>query len=393
MKKNKEFIKFIINLIYLPEIIVLLLVANIKYKHLYNNWIICERGDEAKDNGYKLFKYMVENKLDENVYYIVDKNNKEDYERVKHLGKVIQYKSFEHKILFLLSSKLISTHANNIIPWNWCKYNYFKKIYKYIMNEKQYVFLQHGITKDDLSSVLGKKNTEFDLFICGAYPEYKYISQNFGYREDQVVYTGLARYDDLYKFNTKNYILIMPTWRLYLKNNENFLETDYYKKYQSILNNKDLHTILDEFNYNLVFYPHYEVQKYIKNFKTESSRIKFADKNQCDVQKLLKESKLLITDFSSVFFDFAYMKKPIIYYQFDKVKFFKGHYKKGYFSYEDDGFGAVVEDECSCVELVKSYFYNEFKTEEKYINRSNKFFKLKDNNNCKRIYDEISKLN
>ena len=58
---------------------------------------------------------------------------------------------------------------------------------------------------------------------------------------------------------------------------------------------------------------------------------------------MLKESSMLITDYSSVFFDVAYMHKPIIYYQFDRDAFRQGHYQEGYFSY-DDGFGPVAFD-------------------------------------------------
>ena len=60
-----------------------------------------------------------------------------------------------------------------------------------------------------------------------------------------------------------------------------------------------------------------------------------------DVQDLLKRSKILITDYSSVFYDFAYMKKEVIYYQFDYNDFFKKHYEIGNFNFEKNGFGPI----------------------------------------------------
>ena len=43
----------------------------------------------------------------------------------------------------------------------------------------------------------------------------------------------------------------------------------------------------------------------------------------------------MITDYSSVFFDFSYMRKPVIFYQFDEKKFRKAQYAEGYFSYKN----------------------------------------------------------
>lgn len=393
MKKLKELAKILINIIYLPEIIFIFMIAKTKYKELSGSWIICERGDEAKDNGYKLFKYIVENKLKSNVYYIIDKNKSVDYDRVKGLGNIVQYKSYKHKILFILSENLISTHANTIIPWNKCKYNYFKIIYSWILKNKKYIFLQHGIIKDNLSNVLGKSKTGFDLFICGADPEFRYINDSFGYSKNEVVYTGLARFDDLHDFKTKKYILLMPTWRVYLnKLEEDFINSDYYNTYQSLISSSELISILDRFDYHLIFYPHYEIQKHKDKFNIVNDRIIFADKETYDVQQLLKESKLLVTDYSSVFFDFAYMKKPTVFYQFDKNLFFENHYQKGYFDYTIDGFGPVVDIEDECIKHIEKYFLTKFKLDGKYEDRVNRFFKLRDKENCKRIYDEICKL-
>ena len=50
---------------------------------------------------------------------------------------------------------------------------------------------------------------------------------------------------------------------------------------------------------------------------------------------------LLVTDYSSVFFDVAFLRKPVVYYQFDEEEFRKYHYQKGYFDFRRDGFGPV----------------------------------------------------
>ena len=56
------------------------IISMIPYNKKY--WIICERGYDARDNGYHFYKYMKENHPEQKVYYIIDKNSA-DYRKVK----------------------------------------------------------------------------------------------------------------------------------------------------------------------------------------------------------------------------------------------------------------------------------------------------------------------
>ena len=116
-------------------------------------------------------------------------------------------------------------------------------------------------------------------------------------------------------------------------------------------------------------------------------------KGYADYNKIFKEASLLVTDYSSVAFDFAYLNKPILYTQFDKDTFYKNHlYTKGYFKFEKDGLGPVIYDYEKAVEEIIKYIENDCKIEKKYQERINKFYKYHDQNNCKRVYEEILKL-
>ena len=127
------------------------------------------------------------------------------------------------------------------------------------------------------------------------------------------------------------------------------------------------------------------MQRYIKYFDTENDNIVIADKDNYDVQELLMDSKLLITDYSSIFFDFAYMKKPLIHYCFDELM----HYKPGYFDFRKEGFGKVASSEDEVVRLIKKYIDNNFKLDNMYENRIDKVFNIRDNKNCERVFNEI----
>lgn len=367
---------------------------NCKYKDI---WLICERGTEAKDNGYWLFKYIRENHPEINVHYVIDKKYEKDYKKVAKYGNIISYKSFEHKIAFILSNKIISPYTGFIEPWSY-------KLYKMILdrkNKKKYIFLQHGVIYNDVSEFLNKNSVKLDKFITSTKKEYEAIanSEKYGYFNNEVVQTGLPRFDNLHNNNPKNQILLMPTWRKeltvpsYLKDGDSskdkiFLDSEYYKKFNSLIKNKELIKILKDNNYKLIFYPHYELQRYIKYFDTENENIVIADKENYDVQELLMDSKLLITDYSSIFFDFAYMKKPLIHYCFDKLS----HYKPGYFDFRKEGFGKVTSKEDEVIKLIDKYINDNFKLDNIYEDRINKTFNIRDNKNCERVFNEIKSV-
>lgn len=364
-----------------------------KYK---NMWLICERGTEAKDNGYVFFKYLRKEHPEINAWYVIDKNCKNDYDRVKDYKNIIQYNSEEHKIAFLLCEKLVSSHIGFIEPWSY-------KLYKLLLDradKKQYVLLQHGVITNDLSEHYSKKQSRVDRFITTTRKEYESVcGENYGYSKGEVVMTGLPRYDNLNEFETKNQILLMPTWRTnivspsYNKsadfNDDIFKQSEYFKRYNSIINNKKLGQKLKEKGCKLIFYPHYEIQDYIKFFKTDIENVIVAKKDDYEVQKLLKESNLLITDYSSVNFDFAYMRKPIIYYHYEKVD---QRYKKGYFEYKDDGFGNLVDNEEDLVDEIFKYMDSDYKMNQKYLDRINKSFNIRDDKNCERTFNVVKEL-
>ena len=388
--KLKDFFSIFIFIIAFPCAMIFKMINKVRKREL---WLICEAKDTARDNGYHLFKYIMSVYPNKYCFYAINKKCS-DYEKIKSYKNIIQFQSFKHWIFYLAADKNISTQKDgNPCPALF----YILQVYGILKNKR--VFLQHGITKDKLPYVY-YKNAKFRLFICGAKKEYEFVKDTFGYPENFVKYTGLARFDNLYENNVnKKQILLMPTWRSWLGRDlnkmskcEDFTNTLYFNSWNNLLKNERLSAFLDENDIQLYFYPHIHMQKYLKYFKINEKNIKVVNNSDIDIQDLLKNSALLITDYSSVFMDFAYMNKPIIYYQFDQEEFRKKHLSEGYFKYERDGFGDVIKNENEVVNKIINYVKTNYKVEEKYISRMNEFFEIKDRNNCKRIYEEIGKI-
>ena len=345
-------------------------------------WVLHERGTDARDNAYFFYRYLKENHPEKKIYYVIDRNSS-DYQKVKE--DAVDFGSLKNYWAIATAEKIISTHCNKGLP------HMNPKLFRLFKLNQRFYFLQHGITKDNVP-MLHFDQTGVRFFACGAKPEYDYICNEFGYPPGVVRYTGFARYDTLQGVKTKRQILIMPTWRMYIKDEKEFLESEYYRQWNEILNHRLLAEFLEKNDLTAVFYPHYEVQKYLHWFETATERMILADFESYDVQTLLKESKLLVTDYSSVFFDFAYMRKPVVYFQFDQETFFSQHYHRGYFSYPDMGFGPVTGNAQDTVRAIVNSAASGFEPADEYLKRMGSFFPLWDQKNCERIYHAICTL-
>ena len=347
--------------------------------------LFSERGVDARDNGYLVFAYFRKNINSYESYYVI-KTDSPDYKKISDLGNVIKYKSFKHWIYFIGSSALVSTHLYGFLPAK-----HLEPFFKRFGILKNTVFLQHGIMKQhDYES--HKEVSHLSLYICGAYPEYKSISTEYNYNNGEVVYTGLPRFDNYIRKKQDNFILAMPTWRMYLSKclDNDFVNSTFYKEWNALLNNQQLIHELEMNNIKLLFYPHHEVQDKNHLFSSSSANVIICNEKDFDIQQLLLNCSLLITDYSSVFFDVAYMRKPQVYFQFDRDEFFDKHYKEdSYFIYKRDSFGPISTNIDETTKYVIKYIYSNFKMESIYLDKLDKFFIYNDTNNTQRVCKAI----
>jgi CDP-glycerol glycerophosphotransferase len=346
-------------------------------------WIVGERPYKAQDTGYHFFKYMRENHPEKNVYYVIEKDSPER-KNVEPFGNVITFKSKEHIWNSLIATKVISSHhPDYLYPIRTEK---FKRVVKATK-----VFLQHGVmgTKNMVANY-GKNAPAFDtdLFFVSSDFEKEMIVNDFGYDSKDVFVTGLSRFDQLFKEDLplKNQLLIIPTWRDWINNEECFLSSEYYKKYKELVFHPDLHSFAEKNNMEIIFCLHPNMQRFTSHFS--EAPVKLINQGDVDVQKLLKESKLMITDYSSVGFDFSFLNKPIIYYQFDRNRFIGKH--PSHLDLDKDLPGSIVKDISHLLNTLKMYGDHDFRMLPENKNKATKFIKYKDVQSSERIYEVIA---
>ena len=354
-----------------------------------NIMLISEKGNDARDNGFHFFKYVKANHPEINAYYIIS-NDSVDRHRLNEYGDaVVEYLSYRHCKLFWQAKYLVGTHLRaGHTPMPYAFSSWLNRVF-HIYRGKVVANIKHGITKDFLPRMLYKK-TRYSLLVCGAKPEADYFRSAYGYPETVARYTGFCRFDRLLDYKTKRQILVMPTYRMYLHESD-MAGSLYVKTYCSLLADQALVELLEKNDVDLVFYPHHKFQPFVDQFrKGYSKRIIVADQAHYDVQQLLKESAMLVTDYSSVFFDFAYMMKPMAFFQFDYDEYRKKHFQTGYFDYKE-AFGPVVTDIPSLIQAIESCISRGFTMDDEYRNRTSEYFPVRDTDNCKRVFDALVK--
>ncbi|WP_407379363.1 CDP-glycerol glycerophosphotransferase family protein [Methanobrevibacter sp.] len=349
-------------------------------------WLFMDLPNIADDNAIQLFKYAQDRDPEIEKFFILERDSK-NWDEVKKIGKVIPYKSIKHRFIALYAEKIVTSHPdNNIIYPFWGNYPYFAGLLK-----SSTIFLQHGITKDNVSSWLNEYDKHLAMFLTSSKYEYKSIFEYpYNYKKEVVKLLGFPRFDKLERKEDKKQILIMPTWRRYLKfkSNEVILNSQYFKKFNSLINNEKLIEAAKQYGYEIIFKPHPNVYDYINLFdRNENVKI---DYDHEKYQDTFNHGSLLITDYSSVAFDFAYLNKPVIYYQYSRDYHF--NINESYFNYDTMGFGEICRSEDTLVNEIIEYMKSDCELKDVYKQRIENYFLFRDKNNSMRVYDAIRRL-
>lgn len=348
-------------------------------------WIIGERSYKAQDNGYHFFKFLRTEHPEVEAYYVIKKDSPER-KNVEKFGNIIDFNSKEHFEKVIQAKYICGTHhPDSLYPIR------SKEYIKNIRAKK--IFLQHGVfgTKN-IAPIYAKSVNEFhtDLFITSSQKERQIAISDLGYSPDEVVSTGLSRFESLFKEDIplKRQLLIIPTWRDWITNNEIFEKSEYFQRYISLLFNPKLAEFSEKFDMEIIFVLHPNMQDYVGYF--EDAPVTILKQGDRDVQDLIKESMLMLTDYSSVAFDFSFLHKPVIYYQFDRNRFlgkFPSH-----LDLDAELPGYITDNEDKIIEELFRVAKNRFVMDTKYVKRADNFIQQRDENSNRRIYKAIRDL-
>lgn len=359
-------------------------------------WLTYDKLYKGGDCGEYLYKYCCTREVQTGITpaYVIN-GDCADYSRLKFEGyHPLKYKSVKHYLYYLNSAVVFTTHGG--------VYNFNglgKRSVRYIQNilHHDVACIQHGLTVQQLAHNSNRLFNNMKRYYCASKYEIKNLSQPiYGYEDKSILkLTGIPRYDGLIN-QDKHQILITPTWRNYIampaaaKNQAKpyfagFKQTDYFKIYNELLSDSKLIETAKRYGYKLIYLLHPVISAQIDDYPKHDA-VEIIPSLTVNYEKILTESSLMVTDYSGVQFDFAYMRKPVIYYHPPKLP---PHYKEGGFFYDSMGFGEICTEHEEMVNILCEYMENHCMVKPFYLTREDDFFAYQDLNSCQRIYDDM----
>ena len=209
-------------------------------------------------------------------------------------------------------------------------------------------------------------------------------------RNDILVNNNNEEYIDKLKakFNIpkdKKVILYAPTWR----DNEYYQKGEY--KFATEMDFDQMHSELGD-DYVLIVKFHYLVKENIDWSKYGGFVIECDA--QWDIQELYLVSDIMITDYSSVMFDYAILRRPMLFFTYD-LKFYKDSLRDFYFDMLEEVPGPLIENTTDLVNEIKNLNIEEYEEKygEKYDRFQNKYNEFDKGTASKYIIDLIRNKN
>ncbi|MDH5491828.1 MAG: bifunctional glycosyltransferase family 2 protein/CDP-glycerol:glycerophosphate glycerophosphotransferase [Myxococcales bacterium] len=353
-------------------------------------WLIGERlGNSVEDTGFQFFRYLRQEQPGIDAYFVTRRDAK-GVEAAEALGNVLYYGTRDSYEAILEARVLAYSDSGRDFFHHW------RRIAPHLRADAVGCFLQHGVIGTSgmgdyysKASMLAR-GERVDLFVASTDAEQEIIETRLGFDPGEVIRTGLSRFDSLSSApGDGESVLIVPTWRDWLRQRPQaeVAISEYYRSWQGLLSSPALHELLDEHGLRSRFWPHFAMGGHAKLFRSTHPRVQILDPSSDLLQAHIRQASLLITDYSSVGFDFAYQERPVIYYQFDSDRFFD---RRGEAMMEEEAMiGPVVESAEGLLRCLEAHLAGGLRTQEPFAARQRAFFPRRDQQNSARIFEAI----
>ncbi|SES87994.1 CDP-glycerol glycerophosphotransferase [Oceanobacillus limi] len=352
-------------------------------------------GKQFSDNPRAIFEYMKENHPEYKLYWSVDRR----FTNLFDESGVMYVKRWSIKWLFVMGRANYWVMNSRLPLW--------------IPKPEGTIYLQtwHGTPLKKLGvdiedvKMPGTNTEKYKRNFLRASQKWDYlVSPNeyaseifkraFGF-ENTVLETGYPRNDFLINENKeetrssikealgipteKKVILYAPTWR----------DNQFYGKGRYRFNLQlDLQKMQESFgdDYVIVLRLHYLVAENLdirefEGFVYDCSKYR-------DIRDLYLISDLLITDYSSVFFDFAILKRPIIFYVYD-IEDYRDNIRGFYYNFEEEAPGPLVKSTDEIIEVIHHTEKENYELPEALEQFHQRFCYLEDGNASERVVEHV----
>ncbi len=347
-------------------------------------WLYGENsGRLSFDNGYHFFRYCCN--VRDGCFFLV----RDDYSHLLPADSknCIRYGSVRHAYYLSVARVIFYTHTYRDVL--------YIPIYRLFSGSRVFVALRHGVTAlKKFHSNYAKKRNDMNLMVAVSEKERSLLSESVDIQSARISITGFARFDSLENVGDTppievRRILFMPTWRDWIST-DSFVDSSLYQRTISLLNNRKLHQFLVRQNIKLTFLMHINMRQYTDKFvRSGSTNIEIIEANTVCLQDHIKLNDLLITDYSSICWDFLYQSKPVLFYQFDVDDYLENRGSYIDLKNPETFFGHVFYEEDEFVSELVRIASQPYRLSSKDVCLRNEWITHFDNNNCQRIYNAV----
>ena len=347
-------------------------------------------GEKYEDNASVFHRYLVDHYKDElEIYWMYDPRT--SYVQKQRIPNGIALGSFRNYLLFFKAAYTIHGHS--------IAYDIAPSIDKYIfMNRKTVmIHISHGI--ECFKKILIQKEdvpllARCNYFNCASNYEKDIKLTEWGIPEEKLIVTGMARFDrfgpDRPAVEVKK-VLIMLTWREWLfgLSDEEFLASDYFLNTVKLVNDKRMATLVSTYDLQVKVILHPFMKKFEHHFNglgAAGGKVEFFSFNELSIGREVIEADMLLTDYSSISWDFLYMNKPIIFFTFDQEEFLE--MRGSYLNLDTDLYGYKANTIDEVVGWMKEIIINK-KPLNPYFKDASKYIDFFDQKNCERLARQI----
>ncbi len=371
------------------------------YRPFYKNkriWMFYDKIYKGGDSAEYIYRYSKQFEDNISKYYLLDKNCP-DYKRLKKDGYIpLRRGSLKHRMVFFNADMVIVSNST-VFAFNDYSMGisaFFRGIFDFHV-----ACVQHGMSVQKIAVAQKRLRDNTRLYFCASKYEIENLSKpiyNYvGY--DALKLTGVPRYDGLIDESDKQ-IMISPTWRMQsarlVSTNEGverdynplFKESEYYKVYNSLINDPRLIDAAREYGYRIKYVLHPIVSPQAGDFDKNDYVDIVPSTSDMSYEEMFRKSSLMVTDYSGIQFDFAYMRKPLVYLHHDDIP---QHYEEGTYHYDSMAFGEICHNNDELIMMLIDYMKGGCVMKEEFRRRADDFFEFNDHNNCERIYNEMIK--
>lgn len=304
-------------------------------------------GRRFDDNSAAFFEYMVANHPEIDSYWVIRKDcfhGKVQGRPLPDRKRVAFKDTFRGNVLALLADVFVYSHGRYDIT------DYRKGDTPRALS----VMLDHGFTalkktfmvRLPSGETVAEAALDLDLIASGSAAEAKIHEREWGIPPEKIAVTGLARYDRLFSLARARTapprnILYMPTWREWNSRKVSLSGTEFFRQARAFLTDRALGECLAQNGRTLQLYVHMWMREFFEDFEKGFSleNIEILDQDT-DLQEAIAASALLVTDYSSVCWDFLFLDRPVLFYQFDRDDFLE--HTGSYLDLGKDLFGPVA---------------------------------------------------